>query len=296
MKNLNTVILGILFFFITGFRLHAQNDKMKTEILEIIKDKKFDIGISVRNSKGVEIFGHKSNEKYKMYSVSKFFLALKVLHLVDKKTLLLNQNVSFAKSDLKAGLFSPLRDSNPEGITITLEKALYYIVNQSDNNVFDKLVDLSGGIESLNSYISSFTKNKNSFFMSALYRDKEGTIGNNVVTPGFSSLLLYKLMKNKIISIESKNILLPLLETSINNKRIQALVPKNLKSFHKGGTSDRVNNVLIASNDIGIVYLNEKKDFFTIAVFISNSLEDDAVNDAVTAKITEITRNELSNR
>jgi len=81
--------------------------------------------------------------------------------------------------------------------------------------------------------------------------------------------------------------------TSTNSKRIQGIIGAKTKSFHRSGTSYRINGVRTVTNDIGIVNLKNGKSF-SIAVLISDSREDDATNDYLIAKITDIVYNKLN--
>jgi len=64
------------------------------------------------------------------------------------------------------------------------------------------------------------------------------------------------------------------------------LLPKTTVVAHKTGTSGSREGVTAATNDIGIIYLPNGKDF-AIAVFVSDSPADEKTRDAVIARIAK---------
>ncbi len=288
------VIFPVMLLFLAGCKTQSIKSEFNDSIYHLIKNKKLDIGISVRDNTGDEIVSYNQNKKYKLYSVSKYFLGLYILDQVDKGNLNLNQPVIFSKKDLKPDLYSPLRDSNPLGTTLTLKESIKYLIEDSDNNVFDKLIDISGGFQRLNLFVHQIVPNKNKFAINAGYSDSETLFQSNVITPSLTTEILYKMENRQIISDESLNLLKFYMQHSVNNKRIQGLLQTKTKSFHKSGTSGRKDGIITATNDIGIVELQDEQSF-SIAVFISNSHEDDATNEYIIAKLADIIYDRLNN-
>lgn len=295
MKNLIKILayLGFIIFIIGCKSVSVKKD-LNNDINKLIEGKKLDIGVSVRDHSGNEIVMVNNEKKYKLYSTSKYFLGVYILHLVDEGKLNLNQKITFSKEELRPNLYSPLRDSIPQGTILSLKESVKYLLKNSDNNVFDKLADVSGGLDGLNSFICKLSPCKDSFVIKSLYRDPDGTIGDNVITPSMASYILNKVNNEKILFDKTFMLLQEYMATSTNSKRIQGIIAGKTKSFHRSGTSDRINGVRAATNDIGIVNLKNGKSF-SIAVLISDSEEDDATNDYLIAKITDIVYNKLNN-
>ena len=65
-----------------------------------------------------------------MQSVFKFHIALAVLSQIDKGKLSFNQKIKIDKKDLLPNLYSPIRDENPNGATLTISKILKYTVSK----------------------------------------------------------------------------------------------------------------------------------------------------------------------
>jgi len=294
MKNLRKILpyLGLVIFMIGCKSVSVKKD-LNDDINKLIEDKKLDIGVSVRDHSENEIVTINNEKKYQLYSVSKYFLGVYILHLVDEGKLNLDQKVTFSKEELRPNLYSPLRDSIPQGTTLSLKESVKYLIKKSDDNVFDKLADVSGGLGGLNSFICKLEPCKDNFVIKSLYRDPDGTIGYNVITPSMASNILNKVNNKKILSDKTFTLLQEYMATSTNSKRIQGIIGAKTKSFHRSGTSYRINGVRTVTNDIGIVNLKNGKSF-SIAVLISDSREDDATNDYLIAKITDIVYNKLN--
>lgn len=293
MKNFKIFYLVFLICII-GCKNTDKRKELSNNIHELISNKKLDIGISIRDHSGDEIVSV-NNKKYKLYSVSKLFLAVYILNQVDKGKLNLNQPILFSKKDLKPDLYSPLRDSIPQGTTLSLKQSLKFMIKSSDNNVFDKLAVVSGGLSNLNIFIhQTFKATKDQFSIMHDYSSSQHDFESNIITPSMATEILYQLEKKEVLSDHSYDLLKNYMEHSVINTRIQGLIKKNIQSFHKSGTSNRENGIITACNDIGIVNLKNGKSFM-IAVFISNSKEDDATNDGLIAKITELAYTNLNN-
>lgn len=285
----------LLVIFMTSCRSTSVETNLTNDINKLIDGKKMDIGVSVRNNEGNELVKINNDKKYRLYSVSKYFLALYILHLVDQGKMNLNQQIVFSKEDLRPDTYSPLRDSIPQGTTMSLKQSVSFMLKRSDNNIFDKLANhVPGSFGGLNTFIHEIHMgNPGDFSIMYDYTSPLKDFESNRITPGFATKILYQVEKKKILSDESFDLLKNGMEHSVTNTRIQGLIQNKTKSFHKSGTSGRDNGVLRACNDIGIVNLQDGKSF-SIAVFISDSHEDNKTNDDVIAKITDLVYSKLN--
>ncbi|MDL1913722.1 MAG: serine hydrolase [Bergeyella sp.] len=287
------IILVLFVLSVLSCRESTNNTELLDDIKSLTKNKKLNIGLSVKDDNGNEILSINGNKKFKLYSVGKYFSAVYLFHLIDRGILSLDQNITFSKEDLNPDLYSPLQDSIPDGGNITLKQAINYSVKRSDNNVFDKLTKVSGGFAGLNSFICSVSPCNGNFSMKSLYKNPNNTMENNIVTPKYATTILNKVNNGSVISERSNKLLKRFMMHSVTDTRIQGIIKDKTISFHKSGTSGRVNGTITSVNDIGIVSLKNEKTF-SIAVFISNSKESDETNDRLIAEITYLVYKKLN--
>jgi len=224
-----------------------------------------------------------------MMSVYKFHIALAVLNKVDGGNLKLDQKIMLKKKDLHPGTWSPLRDKYPNGgVSIPLSEIIEYTITQSDNNGCDILIALSGGTETVKNFIDS--KGINDFDIKATEKECHESWNvqySNWSTPVSAAALLKMFYDRKIVSSASTEYLMNvMIRTSTGDKRIKGLIPPSADVAHKTGTSGTRNGITPGTNDIGIVRLPNGKHF-TIAVFVSDSRENNAVNEKIIAEISK---------
>jgi len=105
----------------------------------------------------------------------------------------------------------------------------------------------------------------------------------NWATPDSAVKLLALLQEKKALSDASRTMLLNWMTQSVPGaKRIKGSLPPNTLVAHKTGTSDTLNGLTAATNDIGIITLPDGRHI-AIAVFVSDSRADDATRDLAIA-------------
>ena len=290
MKNFKLLFLALIFQFQVTSSF-SQLSTLRGKIEAIIKDKKATIGVGILNLDSEDTLNLNNSLHFPMQSVFKFHLALAVLNQVDKGKLSLNQMIFVKKSDLLPNLWSPMRDKYPEGnISIPLSEILQFTVAQSDNVGCDLLFKLIGGPEKANQYIHSVgIKDVAIKNIEAEIQTDWSLQYKNWTTPSAATKLLEMFYKNKILSKSSYDFLWKtMVETTTGPAKIKGQLPKEAIVAHKTGYSGMNKGGLVgATNDIGIIVLpNGKK--FAIAFFISNSLENEKINDGIMAEITRI--------
>lgn len=82
-------------------------------------------------------------------------------------------------------------------------------------------------------------------------------------------------------------------ETPTGLNRIKGLLPAGTVVAHTTGTSRTVDGVTAATNDVGLVTLPNGQHL-AIAVFVSDSMADDATREEVIAKVARATWDEWS--
>jgi beta-lactamase class A len=286
MKKNTLLILTFLIIHYSGF---SQINIIKEKIEQIVKSKCATVGVGVLDFENGDTLTFNGSGHFPMQSVFKFHLALAVLNQVDQGKFTLNQNIFVRKADLIPNLYSPMREKYPEGdVNLPLSEIIKYTVSQSDNSGCDLLFKLIGGTEIANKFIHKIG------VKDVAILDPEVRIQNdwslqykNYSTPFAAVQLLQKFHKQHILSKNSQDFLYKIMvETTTGPNKIRGLLPKNTIIAHKTGFSGKNKEGLTGgTNDIGIITLPNGKQF-AIAIFVSNSLEDEMTNDKMIAEIT----------
>jgi beta-lactamase class A len=203
------------------------------------------------------------------------------------------------KNDLLPDTWSPLREKYPDGnVSLSLSEILKYTVSQSDNNGCDILLKLIGGTKTVNNYIHQIGISDVSIMATEKEMHKSWDVQfSNWTTPKAATQLLLKFYKAKILSEKSFHFLWSVMaETITGAERIKGQLPAGTVVVHKTGTSDtNKEGVTAAVNDIGIVTL-PNGNHFAICVFVSDSKEDEPVNDKIIADVTKAAWNYFLHR
>jgi predicted peptidase len=288
-------IFSIIFsvFVISFLNCSGQPKKiieLKTTLTSIISQYKAKIGIAVIDLETHDTLTINNDFKYPMQSVYKFPLALAVLHQVDEKKILLQQQVHINREDLRPETWSPLKVKYPEGnIDMTVAELLNYTVSQSDNNGCDILFKLLGGTKTVNNYIHQLGIKKISI---AATEEEMGKAWQVPYTNWTEPLAMTKLIEGfyniKYLSDSSNSFLMKLMiESSNSAKRLKGLLPDNIVVAHKTGTSNtNEKGITAAVNDVGIINLPNGKHI-AISVFVSNSSEKFETNEKIIAEISK---------
>src|SRR5947209_14455556 len=130
---LQTLITTVLTIAAFAAATSAQVDVLQREIQQIIAGKRATVGVSIADANGRKLVSINGEKHLPMQSVFKFHIAAVVLSEVDKGKLSLDQNIEITKKELIPGLYSPIHDAYPNGVTLPISKILEYTVSQSDN-------------------------------------------------------------------------------------------------------------------------------------------------------------------
>jgi beta-lactamase class A len=285
MKRTTILILTIFLSILKGF---SQENPLREKIAQIVKSKRVIVGVGIMNLENGDTLTLNGQGHFPMQSVYKFHLALAVLNQVDKRKFSLNQDIFVSKADMIPNLYSPMREKYPEGnISLPLSEIIKYTVSQSDNVGCDLLFKLIGGTEKANKFIHKIG------VKDVAILDPEVRIQNdwslqykNYSTPYAAVQLLQKFHKQHILSKSSQDFLYKIMvETTTGPNKIKGLLPQEAVIAHKTGFSGKNREGLTgATNDIGIITLPNGKQF-AIAVFVSDSMEDENTNDKMIAEI-----------
>jgi beta-lactamase class A len=283
--NLKSFLL-LAFLAVTIF---SPTDLSK-QINEIAGSSQGRVGAAVlllESDKSVELNG---NERFPMQSIYKLPIAMAVLDRVDSGSLNLEQKVKVEKSELvPAKLHSPLRDKYPHGdVELTLRELLHYNVSDSDGTACDVLLRIIGGPNEVSKYLRGIGIKEIVVANTEMEMSKSDTVQyRNWATPNGAVALLKLLHEGKVLSAKSRELLTKLMiETPTGPKRIKGLLPRGTIVAHKTGTSNTVNGITAATNDIGIITLPNGKHF-VVAVFVSDAKADLKTREGVIARIAK---------
>lgn len=269
----------------------AQSSRLKADLEEFLETKQADVGVAIMDFDNGELLIVGGDKHYPMQSVYKFHLALAVLHKVDEGRFSLDQKIRITKQDLLPDTWSPLREKYPDGnVDLPLSDILAYTISQSDNNGCDILFRLAGGTKEVEEYIHGLGILDVSIKTTEEEMHKAWEVQfTNWTTPSAAVQLLELFYRRKLLSSSSSDFLWKIMvETSTGPKRIKGNLPAGTIVAHKTGTSGRdESGVAAAVNDIGIVALPDGRHF-ALAVFVSNSKEDDATNEGTIAGIAKM--------
>jgi beta-lactamase class A len=289
LKMKNNLLFLFCLFIPVSFSF-AQIDSLQRRIERLCASENATVGVAVAALEGGEAFSVNAEKHFPMQSVYKFHLALAVLHRVDRAELSLQQKVFVFKADLLPKTWSLLREKYPEGnIALSLDELLRYTVSQSDNNGCDILFKLLGGTDTVNAYIHSLGINDVAIAATEQEMHRAWNVQyTNWSTPVAAMNLLKQFYQGNILSQSSREYLLQLMtETSTGPSRVKGLLPTETIVAHKTGSSGtNEKGISAAVNDIGIITLPDG-DHIALAVFVSNSSEDEKRNDQTIAIIAK---------
>ncbi|MCD7973360.1 MAG: class A beta-lactamase, subclass A2 [Candidatus Azobacteroides sp.] len=278
----------ILFSFFPFYCLSQSQKGPEEEIRSIIRNKKATVGVAViydgKDTVAINDF------HYPMLSVYKFHQALSVLHYLEQNGKSPEEEIFISLSALKPDTYSPLRDKYPEGnFYMSIRELMKYSVSLSDNNACDILFDYIGGPEVTEKYIRSLGIDSVGIATTEeeMHQHHEN-VYLNYTSPLSAAKLMEMLITEKLLSEINRNFIISLLiETSTGADKIKGLLPEGTIVGHKTGSSFRTaEGVKIADNDLGFIILPSGKKC-TLAVFITQSMENDKENAAIIAAIAK---------
>ena len=290
MKKILLTLVILLTFFTQGYSQEIET--LKKKIDSIIDTKKAIVGVAINGMKTKDTLSINGQRHFPMQSVFKFPIALTILSEIDKGNLSLNQKIDINKDELLPGLWSPIRKKYPEGGTFTIAEIIEYTVALSDNVGCDILLKLLGGPQAVENYFSSLG------FKDFAVKINEETMQNNWelqflnwTTPKEANKILATFYKNKngLLSKESYDFIWNIMKgTKTGKNRLRGQLPKETIVAHKTGWSGKHKRtgITAAVNNIGIVFL-PNGEYFTISVFVTESIEDYETNEKIISDISK---------
>ncbi|MGC2245780.1 MAG: class A beta-lactamase [Terriglobales bacterium] len=277
-------IVGPSLFLIAGDS--SSESALQKQIREIAKEARGKVSVACSLPKSSLHCDLDPHAHPPMQSVFKFPLAVAVLHQVEMGKLNLDQPVRFRPEDRIQHAYSPLQDKYPEaGVDVALRELLRMTVSLSDNVAADILLGIAHGPYAVRDYIASL--GVVGFHLQdgerALHQDVSVQY-RNWFEPAGAVQLLRRISDDSPLTPDHTELLLNWMEGSPQTSRLKGDLPPGTRVAHKTGTSDVDNGLAHATNDIGLVTLPDGRRL-AIAVFVTDSVADDATRQKVIARI-----------
>lgn len=288
-KVFTAAILLAVFF---QFSLYAQNTKkLNDKISKIAEMTKGPVGAAVMLIEDGKIVAFNGDQRFPMQSVYKFPIAMAVLDQVDTGRLSLDKMIRFDKSDYVGDKqHSPIRDEFPEGAEMSINELMRFMVSESDGSACDILLKAIGGTTKAEMYLRRIgIKNvKIATDEKAMGTGDESVQYENWAKPKeMAKLLRIFFLGKDNLSASSRAFLMKLMiETPTGMNRLKGKLPAETIVAHKTGTSNTVNGITRATNDVGIITLPDGRHLI-VAVFVSDTKADAKVREAVIADIAK---------
>lgn len=248
-------------------------------------------GVAIMRVDGGEwVLGRRMDELFPQQSVSKTWVALTVLDMVDQGKLRLDQKVRITRDDL-AVFHQPIRDQviANGSIEVSILNLLETSIRASDNTANDSLLRTVGGPQAVTSFIARKNLGAIRFGpgeralqsgIAGLDWKQEYSIGQRFyaardavplatrkaaldrylndpidgASPQAIVRALAKLAKGELLSASSTRLMLDIMaRTSSGPNRLKAGVPAGWHFLHKTGTGQVLPPVSTGYNDIGIM-------------------------------------------
>ncbi len=257
--------------------IFANSDSLYAKIQAISKQAKGKVSIAASILEDSSSFSFYGDELCVMQSVFKFPIALAVLDRIDKNEFSLKHKIHITPKEMIKDIWSPLRDSFPNGnINVSFEDLIKYMVSQSDNIACDVLIKHLGKPKIVQKYIQKFNVydfmiKYNEVTMQKKWKNQY----QNVCSPNAMVSILTQFYNGKFLSETNTTFLYQvMLETTTGKNRIVNLLPNGTKVAHKTGSSGTNENGMTAAvNDVGIITLPNGKHL-AIAIFVNDSYAD----------------------
>jgi beta-lactamase class A/beta-lactamase class A VEB len=291
---IKTVQFAAFVFLLTSCQTsNKKTDLLRNKIEQITSGKDAIVGVSIIADDGKDTISFHGDRQFPLQSVFKYHIALTMLSQIDNGKFLPDQKIEIQKKDLLPGLWSPLREENPDGGSFPISKLMEYAVSLSDNVACDVLLRLLGGPGVVEDYFRKNNINDLSIKLNEEQQQSDWDLQfQNHITPKAANETLAKFYFNayQLLSPKSHDFIWKAMrETKTGENRIKGLLPEGTVVAHKTGSSGTNKEGLTAAvNDIGIVFLPNGKYFF-ISVFVTNSKENEETNEKIIADIAKAT-------
>jgi beta-lactamase class A len=277
-----------------------RDSELETKFAEIARDAKGKVGVAAILIETGDAAFFDEHGRYPMQSVYKLPIAMAVMEQARLGKLNLDTKIPVTKDDfVRRGQASPLRDKNPNGGEFTIRELIRLSLVESDGTASDVLMRLAGGPVAVQDHLSQIGIQD----MKVVNTEKEfasdwNTQYKNWATPAASVELLRWLFTSYRAESPAENVqpgemtgssllIKNMFESVTGPGRIKGLMTKGGGNVaHKTGTSGTRNGITAATNDIGIITL-DNGNHIAIAVYVADSPADEKTREGVIARISK---------
>ena len=307
-----TVIISSLFAVQPAFAQEQNMKDVSQKIEKLTEGLVGRIGVAAQEIGGDEVIAINGDETFAMASTYKVAIATKVMDLVDKGELSLDQMVEIPHDMYVAGKVAIAERFPYSGVQFSLANLIYAMITESDNTATDVCMGLAGGPAAVTENLRrlGITDFRVDRTVREILMDFYGVpvvtpeavaeaISNNPAlvaaqvdpnpdfeadprdhtTPNAYLKLLLAIDGGTAMSPESREFLLGVMSrTRTGAGRLKGLLPKGTPVAHKTGTVGGV------ANDVGYITLPDGRRF-AIAVFTNSSETPSADRDRAIAEV-----------
>lgn len=281
----------------------STSNNLLEEIARIDAATDANIGVSAIHLESGRSFELNGDDRFPMASTYKVGIAIKVLHMVEKGELSLDQQVEIPLWLVRIPFYNHLGASSANGATVPLITLLEQMIIGSDNTATDVLFDLIGGPEAVTAHLREIGNTgtsidrtvvdlladyldvnelpdaeewtadlQNELFPLArfLHPDQDENIARYVAiekdktTPLAMTDLLAGIWQGRYVNEEHSKLLQEIMQrTETGPDRIKGHLPAGTMVAHKTGT---IGGVL---NDVGIITLPGDAGHVALSVYVS---------------------------
>ncbi len=260
-----------------------KKSELQERVEQIVKHKNLTVGVAVHNENGDMLVSINSDKLFPMQSVYKLPIAM--AYLSNSGVDCLTDSITISKNELLPNTWSPFREAHPNGATIAAKEFIECVVAKSDNNLCDIMIDLAGGIDSVENHIKGV--GVNNIAIKNYEREIQSSWEvqfNNYATPNAVIELLGYLWEDRQKGSKSTELLWQIMRNTKTGSA-RELLPTTTNIGYKTGFSGKSSGGITAANNcVGIIDNNDKEDIF-FAIFITNSNEEEKVNYEVISEI-----------
>ncbi len=258
---------------------------LQVTIEQIIKNKRLNVGVAIYNESGEMLVDINSHKRFPMQSVYKLPIAMAYLN--NDSVNLFSDSIIISKDKLLPNTWSPFREAHSDGAIVSVREFVEYVVAKSDNNLCDVMIDLAGGIDSINGYLKGIGVDNIS--IKSYEREIQSSWEvqfENYATPIATIELLMHLWKERQQGSQPSEMLWQVMRNTKTGSA-RKLISQTTDIGYKTGFSGKSSKGITAANNcVGIIDNDGKEDLF-FAIFITDSSEEESTNYEIISQIVK---------
>jgi len=287
-------LMALLLFYFSSCSSHYKYADLQSALNEYAESRDANIGVAViiDGKDTVSVNGHKP---FPMLSVYKFPIALALADVYRGNKLTFDHQIKIFPEDLHLDTWSPMTEkllASDNALTDTLKLSardlLQYMLQQSDNNASDIVLNSIGGISSVNFPGINVVSTE-----AEMHTDNNLCYANSSTPIAMAKLIdSFDREMNDSLSLEIKYIMQSC--ATGDSRLAKPLLSANAVIGHKTGTGFTLpDGRLMAVNDAGYIHLPDGRRY-VISVFIENSGYSMEQTEAIIAEISDLVFREVS--